>query len=150
MTPAPQLSSPSLWHYGFIREDIPEGHKLAQTGHAFGETAGGPLPEDTAVVHLGLPSEGAIRHMSKRLTEAGIEHKLIVEPHGRFAGQAMAIGCKPMPDRTVIRKLTSSLPLAGKPKKFVMDTGKERCDFFGECYGGCSVCAQGTATWNGD
>jgi hypothetical protein len=89
------------------------GVQLAQAGHAFGETAGGPLRDDTSVVCLGLPSEAALRHLSKRFTEAGIEHKLIVEVDAPYAGQAMAIGCKPVLDRTAIRKLTSNLPLAG-------------------------------------
>lgn len=105
--------SPKWYHYAAIREDVPSGVQLAQLGHATGESAGNLPEEGASIVVLGLPSEGAIRHLSKKLTDAGIEHKLIIEPDAPYSGQAMAIGFAPTTNRKPIQKLTSGIPLAG-------------------------------------
>lgn len=97
-------------HYVIVRNDLPHGVQVAQTVHAAGESAGGPLPDGTIAVALSAPSEAAIRKLAQDFARQAIAHRLIVEDAGPWAGQAMAIGVTPTCDRKTIRRLTSRLP----------------------------------------
>lgn len=114
-------------HYVVIRRDLPFGAQVAQVVHAAGESAallGSLLPDGTHAVALWIETETALRSLADRLTAEGIQHILIEECEcgppstASFAGQATAIGIKPLPmsERSRLRKVLSSLPLVGKDK----------------------------------
>lgn len=90
---------------------MPHGVQVAQTAHAAGESAGGPLPEGTIVVALAVPTEQTLRQVAIALGKESLTYKLIEENEGPFAGQACAIGVTPTYDRKAVRKATSRLPL---------------------------------------
>lgn len=98
-------------HYVIVRSDLPHGVQVAQTAHAAGESAGGPLPEGTIVVALAVPTEDTLRQVAEALGKESLTYKLIVENEGPFANQACAIGVTPTHDRRAVRKATSKLPL---------------------------------------
>ena len=98
-------------HYILIRDDLPKGVQIAQTAHAAGESAGGPLPDGTIVVALAVPTEASLRALAEAFGKASLSYKLIIENAGTYADQAMAIGVTPTVDRASIRKVTSNLPL---------------------------------------
>ncbi len=83
--------------------------QIAQTAHAASEATGHP---PTIVVALAVPDEPALRRVADALSGQSQAHSLVVEDVGLHAGQAMAIGIAPIADRSAIRKVTSSLPLA--------------------------------------
>ncbi len=85
--------------------------QVAQTAHAAGESAGGPVPEGTIVVALAVPAEAPLLELRRSLALAQLDHRLIIETEGKYAGQAMAIGVQPTTDRAAVRKVTSALPL---------------------------------------
>jgi hypothetical protein len=97
-------------HLCVVRADISLGQQFAQLLHAAGESAGGPLPEETIAVALHARDEAHLRAIAAQLAEAGIAHQLIIE----CDGQAQAIGCVPTTDRAALRRVTSMLPLMGK------------------------------------
>ena len=103
------LPSPPLYHYVIVREDIPVGMQLAQATHAAGESSG-RVPCGTHAVVLGIRGEPQLRAVHERAVASGVPCVLIEE----VDGSAMAIGFEPTRDRTVLRRLTSALPLAGK------------------------------------
>jgi len=92
-----------------VRGDLPLGVQAAQIAHAAGES--GPALPGTYVVVLTIKDEDALRRLSQRLTH--IPHVLITEPD--LGDQAVALGAL-VANRKEIRKLTSSLPLFGKPR----------------------------------
>jgi hypothetical protein len=94
-----------------VRSDLPHGVQVAQTAHAAGESAGGPLPEGTIVVALAVPDEPTLLGLRRAFALAQLDHKLIVENDGPWADQAMAIGVKPTTNRAAVRKVVSALPL---------------------------------------
>lgn len=80
----------------------------AQLVHAAGETSPGNLPTGTHAVVLGVSSEDALKFVSKRLRDARIPHKPIIENDAPYTDQWMAIGVKPLPKGDVyphLRKL---------------------------------------------
>lgn len=112
-TPAVAASS-CLYHYVFVRGDLPVGLQLANAVHAAGESAlDGAVPEGTRSVVLAAPNEAALRVLLGALAP---RYKLasIVETEGEYAGQMMALGVCPTRDRSAIRRMTQGLPLAGK------------------------------------
>lgn len=60
---------------------------------------------------LAVPGEGALREVSCKLAAAGCKHRLVAEPDAPWSGQAMALGCDLLTDRTRVRKVVSNLPL---------------------------------------
>lgn len=98
-------------HYIVVRSDLPHGVQVAQTAHAAGEPAGGPLPDGTIVVALAVPTERTLLDVAKALGEHSLTYKLVVENEGPWAGQAMSLGVTPTSDRRAVRKATSRLPL---------------------------------------
>lgn len=101
----------TLYHYVIVRSDLPHGVQVAQTIHAAGESCEGPLPSGTYAVALSVPDEASLRELARRLWDAEVPHKVIMEPDTPYDGQAMAIGLFPTTDRDRVRRLTSSLPL---------------------------------------
>lgn len=83
--------------------------QVAQAIHAAGESSD-RVPSGTIAVALSVGSELELRGLSHQLEAAGVPHTLIVEGEGKYAGQAMAIGCEPTTNRSAIRKVTSHLP----------------------------------------
>ncbi len=105
------VNQQSLTHYVIIRADLPNGVQLAQTIHAAGESADGPLPSGTIAVALEVSDEAALRNLAKELWNGEIPHKLIVEVDGAYANQAMALGIFPTFNRDKIKKYTGHLRL---------------------------------------
>jgi peptidyl-tRNA hydrolase len=101
------------------RSDLPPGFLAAQIVHAAGESSPGTLSPGTYAVVLSVPSEEALLDTERRLQKAGVPHVSIREPDAPWNGQLTVIGLVPTTDRTVIRKLTSSLPLYGKEPRVV-------------------------------
>jgi len=93
-----------------VRKDLPLGHLASQVAHAAGEGSA-RHPPGVHVVVLAARDEAHLREVSSRLTASQVAQTLIEESDGAFAGQAMAIGCELVQDRTPIRKVVSSLPL---------------------------------------
>lgn len=61
-------------------------------------------------VCLTTPDEAALQDVARRLQDAGVRVRLVVETEGRYAGQLMAVGCVPT-RREVVGRHVSSLPL---------------------------------------
>lgn len=95
--------------YLVVRDDLPRGFQAAQVAHAAGSF--GQHPPETHVVVLSVPDEPALRDLARRLDEAGVDHKLVVEVDVPFDGQATCIGCGLVRDRRPVRKVVSNLPL---------------------------------------
>lgn len=83
--------------------------QAAQIAHAAG--AFGRHPPETHVVILAVPGEAALKALASKMASAGIEHRLVDEPDAPWDGQAMAIGCGILQDRSRVRKVVSQLPL---------------------------------------
>lgn len=58
-----------------------------------------------------VPDEVGIRRISRKLEELQVEHEVIEESDPPYDGQAMAIGCNLIRDRSPMRKVVSNLPL---------------------------------------
>lgn len=93
----------NLTHYIFVRRDLPIGVIAAMVTHAAGES--GALYQDeydgrfrgaTAVV-LEAKNEDSLYAAERRLRASGWNPVAIVESHGVYAGQLMALGLIPMP-----------------------------------------------------
>lgn len=85
--------------------------QVAQVVHAAGESVTiRPAPGTIAVA---LHAEGAehLLALHRELEELDIEHTLIYEADGPYAGQAMALGLEPSRDRLRARRVLSKLPL---------------------------------------
>jgi hypothetical protein len=104
--------SDTLYHYVIIRKDLLAGVKLAQTIHAAGESADGPLPSGTYAIALEVEDEESLLDLADKLWYNKVPHKVIVETDGKYTGQAMTIGLRPTSDRDTIMKYTGDLPLA--------------------------------------
>ena len=63
------------------------------------------------MVILAVPGEAALKALAGKMAAAGIEHRLMDEPDAPWDGQAMAIGCQLLHDRSRVRKVVSQLPL---------------------------------------
>lgn len=103
-----------LTHYCVVRADIPFGAQAAQLIHAAGYSVSEPVPPDSYAIALHVPDESELRALAGRLEAAQIEHRLIVESDAPYAGQAMALGIKPM-DRKSLKPLLSSYALVAQP-----------------------------------
>jgi len=62
---------------------------------------------------LGVPDEDALLEIRVELLTADIEAVLILEGDEPYVDQAMAIGLKPVLDKTKIKKVLSRLKLYG-------------------------------------
>lgn len=100
-----------LTHYCVVRSDLPFGAQAAQLIHAAGQSITEPVSEGSYAIALHAKSEQELRSLAERLKAAAIEHTVIVESDAPYAGQAMAIGIRPM-DRKALKPLLSSYPLA--------------------------------------
>jgi len=63
------------------------------------------------VVVLQVPDETGLLHVAQRLQQSGVVHSTVVETDNPYSGQAMAIGCELVRDRTPVTRSLSSLPL---------------------------------------
>ena len=63
------------------------------------------------MVILAVSGEAALKALATKMASAGIEHRLVDEPDAPWDGQAMAIGCELLSDRSRVRKVVSQLPL---------------------------------------
>jgi hypothetical protein len=108
------MSAPegTLHHYIIVRKDLPSGTKLAQTGHASGESAMRPLPEGTFLYVLHADDEDHLLRLAEKLRKSACPHIVVREPDEPFHGAATAIGCVPTLDRKRIQKVTKGLQLA--------------------------------------
>lgn len=103
-----------LVHYVVVRKDIPPGAQLAQSVHAAGESAE-PLPTPgTVAVVLHAADEQHLAIVKARLDKAQLRAHCVYEAEDdkHFPGQLMSIGVNPSSDRTAIKKVLGSLPLA--------------------------------------
>ena len=100
-----------LTHYCVVRSDLPFGAQAAQLIHAAGQSASGLASEGSYAIALHVPNETELRRLAVRLELAGIERALIKESDPPYAGQAMALGIRPM-DRARLKPFLSSYPLA--------------------------------------
>jgi len=78
--------------------------------HAAGESSPGNLKPGTYAVALAAENEQQLRQTAELLEAAGEPVHRVVESHGRYAGQLMAIGVEPGP-KSIRGRLLSSLPL---------------------------------------
>lgn len=83
---------------------------MAQMVHAAGESSPGNLKPGTYAVALAASSERELADLADRLEAAGEPVHRVVESHGRYAGQLMAIGLEPGP-KSERGRLLSHLPL---------------------------------------
>lgn len=63
------------------------------------------------MVILAVLGEADLKAVASKMASAGIEHRLVDEPDAPWDGQAMAIGCGLLNDRSRVRKVVSQLPL---------------------------------------
>jgi len=78
--------------------------------HAAGEASPGNLNPGTYAVALGVETEQELKRLADRLEAAGGPVHRVVESHGRYAGQTMALGIAPGP-KSIRGRLLSNLPL---------------------------------------
>jgi hypothetical protein len=97
-------------HYCITRADLPKGLQAAQIIHAAGESSPGNLSPHTYAIALQTKDEQELDRLSRRLFEAGIPHKRIIESDAPWTGQLMAIGIPPML-RTKLKSLLSQIPI---------------------------------------
>lgn len=103
-----------MTHYVVVRRDLPLGFLAAQVVHAAGESSPGNLSEGTNAVVLQVAGERELVELAAALAAAGVEHRLIREPDAPWNGAATAIGCVPIADRAIARRVLATLPLLGK------------------------------------
>lgn len=96
-----------LTHYIFVRRDLPLGTLAAMITHAAGESSvifenqegwrhdNQPAFEGATAVVLEAKSEAHLLEIAAYLTQAKIEHTLVHESNGTYAGQLMSIGVVP-------------------------------------------------------
>lgn len=99
-----------ITQYIVVRADLPLGMIAAQVAHAAGHGSERHPPE-THVVVLQVPNEKALLKISERLVRAEVAQTLIIETDLPYNGQAMAIGCELVRDRSAAQSCLSSLPL---------------------------------------
>lgn len=104
----------NLHHYIIVRRDLPVGAQLAQACHAAGESPGPRPAPGTTVVVLHAADEHHLRLIQDRLLKAGLAFGTVIEcdDDEDYPGQLMSIGLAPVTDRSAVRKVLSSLPLA--------------------------------------
>lgn len=73
------------------------------------------MKEGTFAVVLDAKTEAGLIALAAKLKLAGIPHVVVREPDEPYDNAVTAIGVEPLEDLTVLRRLTSSLPLYGKP-----------------------------------
>lgn len=105
----PPLSDP-ICHYCVVRTDIPVGLAMAQLLHAAGESSDGNLKPGTYAVALTGGDGKNLEVLANNLEHFKVPIHRVVESHGKYAGQLMAIGVQPGP-KSVRGKYLSNLPL---------------------------------------
>lgn len=115
-----QPSEAPLTHYVIVDRRLTPGQQLAQVVHAAGESAR-PAPEPGAIaVVLHARDEQEIWETYDALTQAKIAALIVIEPCGAWYcacevpgdGHATAIGVYPTRNRSEVRRVLSSMPLA--------------------------------------
>lgn len=91
----------TLFHYVIVRNDLPVGMLAAQIVHAAGETSPGNLLSGTHAVVLGIDSEQELKSLSRKLRDANVPHKPIIENDPPYTDQWMAIGISPAPKSAI-------------------------------------------------
>ena len=75
--------------------------------HAAGESSPGNLPEGTHAIALVADDELALWRLDHVLRRAHVEHRLIIESEGPYAGQLLAIGVSPRRKEEVRRHVAT-------------------------------------------
>lgn len=104
-------SADTVTHYVVVREDLPQGLKLAQVIHAAGESSPGNVKSGTFAVCLTVKSERALVKLADDLRQAGVDFVLVFEPDAPWNGAAMSLGVRPR-RKGDLRRHLSALPLA--------------------------------------
>lgn len=89
----------------------------AQIAHAAGESVESEIEPGTNAVVLSVENEAELRQIAGKLAKAGVKHCLIRECDPPYDGQCTAIGCMPTRERSLLKKILSSLPLLGGSSK---------------------------------
>lgn len=101
-------------HYTIVRRDLPLGDQLAQTIHAAGESAD-PKPESGCrAVALHAADEKHLEIIKERLDKSGLRYHCVHESSDddKYPGQMMSIGLAPTANKSAVKKVLGSLPLA--------------------------------------
>lgn len=93
-----------------VRADLPRGVQAANLIHAAGHTGFAPLPAGVYAVALTVPDELELRALANRLARAGLPRHLVVESDEPYAGQAMALGIRPL-NRKLLARYLARYPL---------------------------------------
>lgn len=93
-----------------MRTDIPVGLAFAQLLHAAGESSDGNLKPGTYAVALAVADGEKLEVLANNLEHFGVPIHRVVESHGKYAGQLMALGVTPGP-KSVRGRYLSNLPL---------------------------------------
>jgi hypothetical protein len=128
---APPSEPEHLHHYVVVREDLPPERKLVDVGHACGESVRPeccPLPQDTHLVALSVPDEGALLELYGRAVGAGYDCALIREPDEPWCGAAMAFAIAPQVRKSKLKKLFWGLPKAGQEGEVRRGVGVQGVD----------------------
>lgn len=83
---------------------------FAQLLHAAGESSDGKLSPGTYAVALAADSQLELERTARRLEEHGVPFHRVMESHGQYAGQLMALGIEPGP-KSVRGRYLSNMPL---------------------------------------
>lgn len=83
---------------------------MAQLLHAAGESSDGSLEPGTYAVALAGGTGEQLERLANNLENLKVPIHRVVESHGKYAGQLMAIGVAPGP-KSIRGKFLSSLPL---------------------------------------
>ncbi len=84
---------------------------FAQLTHAAGESSDGNLNPGTYAVVLGVENERLLRRLARNLEAVKEPVHRVVESHGEYSGQLMALGLSPGP-KSVRGRFLSNIPLA--------------------------------------
>jgi hypothetical protein len=96
-----------------VRADLSFGTQSAQLIHAAGYSIKTPIPDGTYAIALHVADELELRRLSIRLSDANIDHTLVVESDSPYEGQAMAIGIKPC-QRNILKPYLSQYALVAQ------------------------------------
>ncbi len=105
-----ELRKKPLTHYCVIRRDLPRGLACAQLIHAAGESSD-RVPSGTHAIALSVAGEAELHKLAEHLDALDVSYAAVVESDEPYTDQLCAIGIEPITDRSVVRKVVSSLPL---------------------------------------
>lgn len=106
----PNQEKDPICHYCILRTDIPIGNTFAYCVHAAGESSDGNLKPGTYAVALAVTNGKNLEVLANNLEYFKVPIHRVVESHGKYAGQLMAIGVTPGP-KSIRGRYLSNLPL---------------------------------------